>query len=159
MPAEGYSPQEPKPLGGYAMLTLIFNTAAAGLMVAQARSRKSLPERIPPSDIALLGLGTFKLSRIITKDKVTAFLRSPFTRYQGPAGPAEVDERPRGGGLRHAVGELLVCPYCMAQWVATGLLAAYLREPRATRAVASVFAIATVADYMQQAWVAVDKAA
>ena len=113
----------------------------------------------PGTDIALLGLGTFKLSRLITKDKVTAFVRAPFTRYEGPAGPAEVSEKPRGTGVRHAIGELLVCPYCMGQWVGTALLAAYLRTPRATRAVASVFAVVTVADYLQQAWAAVDKAA
>jgi Protein of unknown function (DUF1360) len=159
MPSDGYSPGESKPLGGYAVLTLVFNSAVASYALALARSRRSLPERIPPSDIVLLGLGTFKLSRLITKDKVTSFLRSPFTRYEQSGGPREVEERPRGEGVRHAVGELLTCPYCMGQWVGTALLAAYLYRPRATRAAASAFAVVTVADYLQQSWVAVDKAA
>jgi len=159
MPSTDYSPEEPKPLGGYAMLTLIFNGLVAALALAHARSRRSLPERIPTRDIALLGLATFKLSRIITKDKVTSFVRAPFTRYEGRAGPAEVSEEPRGRGLRYAIGELVVCPYCIGQWIGTGLLGAYLYKPRATRAVASLFAIVTVADYLQQAWAAVDKAA
>lgn len=159
MPSEGYSPEEPKPLGGYALLTLVFNSAVASLAFAQARSRRSLPERIPPSDIVLLGLGTFKLSRLITKDKVTSFMRSPFTRYERSGGPAEVEEKPRGGEVRHAIGELLTCPYCMGQWVGTALLAAYLYKPRATRVAAAAFAVVTVADYLQQSWIAVDQAA
>ncbi|MBV9312074.1 MAG: DUF1360 domain-containing protein [Solirubrobacterales bacterium] len=147
-----------KPLGGYAVLTLTFNASVAALALAQARSRRSLPERIPAGDIVLLGLGTFKLSRLITKDKVTSFVRSPFTREQ-PKPEGELDEAPTGRGVRYAIGELLLCPYCISQWIGTGLLAAYLYNARATRTAASVLAVVTVSDYMQQAWVAVDKAA
>jgi hypothetical protein len=34
-----------------------------------------------------------------------------------------------------------------------------VRQPRLTRAVTTLFAVVTGADYLQQAWVAVDKAA
>jgi len=154
-----YTPGKRKPLGGYALLTLVFNAAVATFALARSRSSRPLPERIPLSDMTLLSLGTFKLSRLISKDKVTSFLRAPFTRYEGPAGPSEVSERPRGQGVQQAVGELLVCPYCIGQWVGTGFLAAYLWRPRAVRAVASVLAIVAGADYLQQAWSAVDKRA
>jgi hypothetical protein len=154
-----YSPDKPKPLGGYAILTLVFNAAVAVFVAARSRSRRTLPDRIPMGDVALLGVGTCKLSRLIAKDKVTSFVRAPFTRYEGEAGPAEVSEEPRGHGLKRAIGELLVCPYCIGQWVGTGLLASYLYKPRLTRMVASVFAIVTAADYLQQAWSAVDKRA
>jgi Protein of unknown function (DUF1360) len=154
-----YSPDEHKPLGGYAILTLVFNAAVAAFVAARSRSRHTLPNRIPLGDIAMLGVATFKISRLIAKDKVTSFIRAPFTRYEGEAGPAEVSEEPRGDGLKRAVGELLVCPYCIGQWVGTGLLASYLYRPRLTRTVASVFAIVTAADYLQQTWSAVDKRA
>lgn len=154
-----YSPDEPKPLAGYAILLLIFHALVVVLAALRMRSRKQLPESIPAPDIALLSIATFKLSRLITKDKVTAAVRAPFTEYQEPGGPAEVEEKPRGEGLHRAVGELLVCPYCIGQWVATILLAAYIWQPRLTRTTASLFAVATGADYMQQLWVAVDKAA
>jgi hypothetical protein len=154
-----YSPDDPKPLSGYAILLLIFHVGVALIAALFMRSRKRLPERIPAADIALMSIGTFKVSRLVTKDKVTAAVRAPFTEYEGPAGPAEVSEKAEGAGLHRAVGELLTCPYCIGQWVATGLLAAYLWQPRLTRAVATLFAVVTGADYLQQLWVAVDKAA
>jgi hypothetical protein len=156
---ESYSPDDPKPLGGYAILLVIFHALVAAIAAAFLKSGRRLPEQIPVRDLALLSVGTFKLSRLITKDKVTAAVRAPFTQYQGDAGPAEVSERATGSGLHRAVGELLACPYCISQWIATVLIAAYLWQPRLTRTAASLFAVVTGADYLQQAWVAIDKAA
>jgi hypothetical protein len=99
-----------------------------------------------------MGLATHKLSRLITKDKVTSFLRAPFTEHQASAGRGEVDERPRGRGVRLAVGELLVCPYCLGQWLSAGFVAGSVFAPRATRMVAATFAIETVADFLQLAY-------
>src|SRR5947209_19500745 len=107
-----YSPDAPKPLGGYAVLLMVFNglVALGGLLLA--RSRRRLPDDIPAGDLALMSVSTFKLSRLITKDKVTAAVRAPFTRYQEDAGPAEVSERARGQNeISKAGGELLTCPY------------------------------------------------
>src|SRR5690606_41186876 len=58
---------------------------------------------------------THKLSRLLAKDPVTSPIRAPFTRYKGVSGPAELREEPR-----NTVGELLSCPFCIAQWTATG---------------------------------------
>ena len=155
-----YSPEEHKPLGGHATLTAAFNAGVLGYALAYRRSGRSLPERIPPGDLALMAVGTYKLSRLIAKDRITAFFRSPFTRDQGESDrPSEVSEEPRGHGLRRAIGELLVCPYCLGQWVGTAYLMTYLRQPRLARTVASVFAIVAGSDLLQEAWVAVDKRA
>ena len=155
-----YSLEDPRALGGHAALTLAFNGSVAALALAHRRSGRPLPERFPPGDLALLSVATYKLSRVIAKDRVTSFLRAPFTRYKGESErPGEVDEEPRGRGLQQAVGELLVCPYCLAQWVGTGLLAAYIRQPRLARTVASAFTIVAASDVLQQTWVAVDKRA
>jgi hypothetical protein len=108
----------------------------------------------------LLSIGTYKLSRLIAKDRIMAFMRAPFTRLQGESDrPGEVSEEPRGEGLQHAIGELLVCPYCLGQWVGTGLLATYLRDPRVARTVAAAFTIVAGSDLLQETWVAVDKRA
>jgi len=157
--AQAYSPEDPKQVGGYAILLIVFQFMVALIAALLMKSRKRLPEQIPTQDLALMSVATFKLSRLITKDKVTAAVRAPFTRYQEDAGPAEVSEQARGGGLRRAVGELLACPYCIAQWIATVLVATYVWQPPLARTVASLFAVVTGSDYLQQAWVAVDKAA
>jgi uncharacterized protein DUF1360 len=157
-PARGYSPGDPKPLASYAAVTGVFATAA-GSYEALRRSRGwDLPERVGAGDIALMAVATYKLSRVVTKSKVTGFARAPFTKVTGEGGPAEVSETARGEGFRRAVGELLLCPHCMAQWVAAGFVAGYIADQRATRSVASVFAVAALADALNQGWVAAQEA-
>jgi len=82
---------------------------------------------------------------------VTTFARAPFTEFEQPAGHGEVDERPRGSGFRRAVGELVVCPYCVGFWVASGLTAGLVVWPRPTRAVVAVFDVLALADGLQAA--------
>ena len=155
-----YSPNEPRALGGHAILTAAYNGSVLALAVAQTRSGRPLPDRFPAGDLALLSVATYKLSRLIAKDRITSFMRAPFTRYKGESErPGEVSEEPRGQGLRRAIGELLVCPYCLAQWVATGLLATYIRDPRLARTLSAELAIVAGSDLLQEAWVAVDKRA
>ena len=155
-----YSSAESRPLGGHAILFSIFNAGAAAIALGQVRSGKPLPERIPVGDMALMAVATYKVSRVMSKDKITGFLRSPFTRYKGESDrPSEVSEEPRGEGFRRAVGELLVCPYCLDQWVGTAFVAAYLREPRLARTLATLFTVVSGADMLQEAWVALDKRA
>ena len=96
-----------------------------------------------------MGLATAHLSRLITKDSVTSVLRVPFARFEEPAGEGEVNEEVVGHGFRHALGELLTCPFCAAQWVATGLVAGRAAAPNLTAAVVSVSAVARLSDYLQ----------
>jgi hypothetical protein len=100
----------------------------------------------------LYGLATEHISRLLTKDSVTAVLRAPFTRFEGPAGEGEVNEEVVGEGTRHAVGELLTCPFCVGQWVATGLVAGAVAVPSLTRAVVAVSASTRLSDYLQLAY-------
>lgn len=156
----GYSPEKPVAMSGHALLAAVYNGSVATFALSQKRAGRSLPERLPAADIMLLSVGTYKLSRLIAKDRIMSFLRAPFTRLQGESErPGEVIEAPRGDGLRHAVGELLVCPYCLGQWIGTGFLLTYLREPRLARTIATAFAIVAGSDLLQEAWVAVDKRA
>jgi hypothetical protein len=147
-------------MSGHALLTAAFNGSVAAFGLAYWRSGRELPERVPAGDLVLLSIGTYKLSRLIAKDRIMSFARAPFTRLQGESErPGEVSEEPRGGGLQHALGELLVCPYCLGQWVGTAFLATYLREPRLARTVAAAFTIVAGSDLLQETWVAVDKRA
>jgi hypothetical protein len=142
---------EHRPLLGYAALTGLFNLAFGGAIVVASR-RERLPSRFGIDDLFLIGVATHKLSRLLSKDRVTSFLRAPFTRYKGSSGHGEVEEEPRGQGLRLAIGELVVCPYCMGQWVAAGFVTGLVFAPRPTRAVAGVFTALTVSDFLQMAF-------
>ncbi len=145
---------------GHAALVTVFGGAVGAVGLTFWRSGRFLPEGVPPGDITLMAIATYKVSRLISKDKITGFLRAPFTRYKGESErPSEIEEEPRGSGLQRAVGELLVCPYCLAQWVGTGFVSLYLFNPRLARLTASLFAIVSGSDLLQQAWVAVDKRA
>ncbi len=149
-PFAGHSEQE-RPLGAYLLLIALFNALFVAWLVAAGR-RDRLPEGYRASDLALLGAATFKLSRLITRDRVTSGLRAPFTRFQGDAGHGEVDEAARGRGMRRAIGELLVCDYCLAQWIAATMVAGLTVAPRATRAVAAVFTVYAASDALQLGW-------
>ena len=142
---------DPEQLASYAALIAAFNAGFAGVLLAARLSGRELPS-LGAGDLALFGVATHKLSPTVAKDKVTAALRAPFTEHRGPAGPAEVAERPRGRGLRRSIGELLGCPYCLDQWVATGFVSGAIFAPRATRLVAGVFASVAIADFLQIAY-------
>src|SRR4051794_1576649 len=94
---EGYAgdAKDEVPIKAYATLVVVFSSAV-GLALAIGARRRALPRRFATRDIALLGVATHRLSRIITHDRVAAPLRAPFTRYEGSNGAGEVRERPRG---------------------------------------------------------------
>lgn len=141
-------PSPRRQLGGYLALIALYNGALALVLLAAKRSGR-LGTRPRLDDLLLVGVATQRLSRLITKDRVTSALRAPFTAYEGEGGPGEVEERARGHGARRAVGELLVCPFCVAQWVAGAFVCGLLFAPRVTRFVAGLFSAVAVADTLQ----------
>ncbi|MEU9560075.1 DUF1360 domain-containing protein [Streptomyces fumanus] len=147
-----YGAEEDTPLGGYAALATTF-AVGAGVFTAVARRRGvRLPDGVPPWDLALLATATFKASRLLSKAKVTSFLRAPFTRRESAAGGPEVNDTSRGTGLQRAVGDLLTCPFCTSAWVAGGLVASYACAPRATRLVTAGLSAVALSDWLQYAW-------
>ncbi len=150
--ASHYAPGQERPLGSYAILTGAYGAGLAGSLIALRAGDRKLPEQLTIRDVLLIGIATHKLSRLIAKDKVTSFVRAPFTRFQEASGHGEVEEEPYGHGLRLAVGELLVCPYCLAQWVATALTLGLVGAPRLTRLLGAVFVAYTVSDFLQIAY-------
>jgi hypothetical protein len=149
--AEGraYAHGEERPLAGYARIVATYTAGVAALAALVRVRGLPLPDRPSVGDVALLAIATAKVSRLLSRDTVTSPLRAPFTRYEGPGGPAEVNEEVRGDGARHAVGELLTCPFCVGQWVATGFAFGFVLAPRVTRQVAATFAALEAADFLQ----------
>ena len=145
-----------RPLGPYAIL----GAAYAAFAVAGAASgvrRNGLP-RLTVADGMLLAVGTFKLSRLVTKAKITSVIRAPFARFVEEGDGPEVNEAPRGDGLQRAVGELLTCPFCFTQWSATLLAVSWLHAPRATRAVSGLLTVVAAADVLHVAWCRLESA-
>src|SRR4051812_45241483 len=147
-----HSPGQDRPLGGYAVLTGTFLGSAGAFSAWMHASGRELPERVAPGDLALVTVASHKASRLIAKDRVTSAVRAPFTRFEDDAGPGEVEEAPRGRGMRRAIGELLVCPYCMGLWVAAAFTAGLIVAPRPTRWVAAVFTTLFGSDALQIAY-------
>src|SRR4051794_15347318 len=148
-PTAGHSEQHP-PLAAYGALAAAFNGLfAAGLIAARRADR--LPD-FGAGDVALLAGATAKLSRLIAKDRVTSVIRAPFTTYEDDSGYGEVEESARGTGARRAIGELLICQYCVSQWIAAGLVIGHALAPRETRLVAGTFTVFGLADVMNVAY-------
>src|SRR4051794_40407846 len=145
-----YTNGEPRPLGGDLGAMGVYVGLVSAAAAAVRASGRELPERIPFGDAALLTVATFRLARRIAKDPVTSPIRAPFTRFEGPSGHAEIAEEVREhGGVKHAVGELLTCPFCLAQWVATAFVFGYAVAPRATRLAALTMTMVAGSDVLQ----------
>jgi hypothetical protein len=145
--ASEYSHDTPRPLGGYLLLMGTFMGLFVAFLSFLWLTGRNVPDRIGTRDVVLLGVATHDLGRIIAKAGVTSPLRAPFTQYEGTSGPpAELAESVRARGLRHAVGELVTCPFCISLWVAAFFSYGYVLAPRLTRLVATIFAIDAISD-------------
>jgi hypothetical protein len=144
-----------RPLAAYAGLAATYAGFFGGGLAAAVRLGHELPERVAPADMALYGIATHRLSRLLSREKVTRFARAPFTDVDEgePAPPAEMSEHPRETtGIRRAMGELVTCTMCMDQWIAAGFVVGHVWAPRATRVAASALAVKSVADALHLAY-------
>ncbi|MEV5753847.1 DUF1360 domain-containing protein [Actinoallomurus sp. NPDC052308] len=153
-----YSQGEPRPLKSYAGTLAVYGVAVgAATVIARLTGRRA--PRLGARDVALMAVTTHKVSRTLAKDTVTSPLRAPFTRYKGTSGPAELAEEVRGKGVKHAIGELITCPFCMAQWVATAYTVGMTFAPDATRLAGATMTAVAGADWLQLAYARLQRAA
>lgn len=157
-PVAGYS-QEDRPLLSYGVLVGVYSSAVGGLLLTAKGTGRTIPERPSLADLLLLGAATHKMSRVISKDLVTSTLRAPFAESEGSGSAGEINERPRGKGMRHAIGELLTCPFCLGQWIATGFAFGLVFAPRTTRLIAGIFSTVALSDFLHYAYEAAGKKA
>jgi hypothetical protein len=138
-------------LAEYATL-LGFYLASAAVLTGIAVEQDRLPRKFGLLDLALLGIATHKLSRIVAKDRITGILRAPFVSYIRSSGSGEVEEEPRGRGFQRGIGHLISCPYCMAPWCATALSFGLLFAPRVTRFFAGILVSVAASDFLHRAY-------
>ncbi|MBA2537131.1 MAG: DUF1360 domain-containing protein [Actinobacteria bacterium] len=98
------------------------------------------------TDLALIALSTYKLSRLITKEDVTAFVRAPVT--DDPEA-----QQPKPHGMGRVLGELVTCPYCIGLWISSGLAGAHVVAPRETRFFTTIFGSYAVSDFLHAGFV------
>jgi hypothetical protein len=137
--------QERPPYEAYAAIAASF----AGLL-ATAGALGRLLDRDPQCQTALdfvvLALASFKASRTLAHDRVTAPVRAPFVE-----GEADTeDEQPvRSGDLQQAIGELVTCSRCVGTWVAAGLASTQIVAPRFGRLLTWSLGAAAANDFLQ----------
>ncbi|HZU11999.1 MAG TPA: DUF1360 domain-containing protein [Chloroflexota bacterium] len=119
-------PSESRPYGQYAALIALYNLIFGGFILLYRRWSHPL-ERLSGLDLAMLGLATLRLSKLVSEDEITAVLRRPLVQVEGD------QKKPRGHGLRWALGKLVLCPTCTGTWIAAFLTYALHLFPRYTR--------------------------
>jgi len=150
-PFKGYAGED-RPLGAYLVLLGLFQLVFALFLLLMKGSDRSIPQRVRLGDIVLFGMATHKLSYLVSNDAVTSPIRAPFTEFQEMQSPSNVEKQARGKGLRRAVGELLICVFCLGQWIAAFFAYGLVFAPALTRFVASIFAMLTLSDFLHQAY-------
>ncbi|MEV5892278.1 DUF1360 domain-containing protein [Nonomuraea fuscirosea] len=149
-----YEGKRDRPLRGYLGLLSAYGGTVAMAAAAALLAGRRAPDHVGVMDLVLMAACTHKVSRRLAKDPVTSPLRAPFTEYEGQGGPAELQEKPKG-----AIGELLACPFCLAQWVATGYAAGLVLAPKATRLVGATMTAVAISDWLQLGYAKLMKSA
>jgi hypothetical protein len=137
-------PQSP-PYRAYAGIVAAF-VAGLGAVSAASAARDRPRERIAATDLALLGLATFKASRTVARDRVTSFVREPFV--EGEAYEGEGETPTHESELRQAIGELVTCTRCIGTWLGAGLASLQVLEPRTGRLLNTVLATGALNDFL-----------
>lgn len=151
---QDYQGEHDRPLGTYVRILTVYGGVVATATVAAAVTGRRVPERIGLMDLGLMAACTHKVARLLAKDPVTSPIRAPFTRFEGVSGPSELKEEPR-----NTVGELLSCPFCIAQWAATGYVIGLVFAPRFTRLTGAAMTAVAASDWLQLAYAKLMKSA
>jgi uncharacterized protein DUF1360 len=129
----------------YMALNAVFGALLAGVVLA-ARDRSRAEEPLTSRDLVVTGAASFALAKVIARERIATWVREPFVEEE------EDGKRPRGRGLRHAMGELLTCTRCVGAWSALGLVGLRLTSPATGRVVNDVLAVSAMNDWLQAAF-------
>jgi uncharacterized protein DUF1360 len=133
----------------YAGLTGLFLSLLAAFALRERKNRVNL--ELQPFDLALLGLATLRLGRLVAYDKVFETWRLPVTETRPDESGAGKTVVPKGRGFQRAIGELISCPICAGTWVAAGLVYGLRIAPRFTRALLAIMSAVGAAEILNGA--------
>lgn len=134
--------QTPTPYGQYALLIGVYNALYAAFLWLYRRNRSPL-EQVSALDLGLLSLATLRLSKAISEDEITSFLREPLASTVTVG--EQLPERRRG--FRYALGKLVLCPTCTGTWIAAFLGYALHLSPRNVRPFLTVMSASGVSQF------------
>jgi hypothetical protein len=112
------------------------------LLAALAASAGRSHEPIRSAELVPISAATFALSKLIVHEKIETWMRAPFVEESVNG------KRPKGRGMRYAVGELLSCTRCMGAWSALALVGLRMHAPRTSQVVTSVLAVSAANDFL-----------
>jgi len=132
----------PPPYSSYAAILAAFG----GLLAATAAVERARREErsVTALELTLVAAASFKAARAISRERVGSVVREPFVE----------GERPAGGGMRRAFGELVTCTRCVGTWAAAGLVATQTAAPRFGRVLTLTLAAGAGNDFLQAAFAA-----
>jgi len=121
----------------YALLVALYNALFGGFLLLYRRRENRL-EKIEALDVALLGLATLRMSKLVSEDEITSVVRKPLIEE------VHGEKRPQGTGLRAAIGKLVLCPTCTGTWIAALMTYSLHLWPRYTRPLLAVMAASAI---------------
>lgn len=140
----------PTDTNDYVALTVVYSALAGGLAIAASRRRGGDAVPTDPQELVVYGLATAGLTRVLSAEKIGEWARAPFVEE-----PPEGERRPKGSGLRYAVGELLTCTRCLGSWSALALIGARTVAPQPARVGATLLALSYANGVLQSGFAAV----
>jgi hypothetical protein len=127
----------------YALINVSYVGALAA--IAAILHRQGSEVALTPREVVLLMLATFSLADVFAHERIATWMRGPFDVETADHRPG----RPRGRGMRYAVGELMGCSRCVGSWSALGLVGLRVASPPAAGAVTAVLAASGANDFLQ----------
>jgi hypothetical protein len=100
-----------------------------------------------PLQLALLAFAVYRGTHILSNEKITKPIRSPFITTHMNSEGREV-ETPLETGPRGAIGALICCPACTGIWVATVLVYGYMLLPLPGTVIILVLALSGVERFL-----------
>ncbi|SDN52943.1 DUF1360 domain-containing protein [Bacillus sp. OK048] len=83
-------------------------------------------------DLFIVIFASFRLTHLIVYDKITSFIRRPFFTVnivENNLGQLEETVEIKGTGIRHFIGTLLSCFWCVGFWSSLTVVVIYIYFP------------------------------
>jgi hypothetical protein len=125
----------------YFKLNAAYGTLLVATVLATRDRTRSDP--ITTRELLPIGAATFALAKVVAREKIGTWLRDPFVEVE------QGEPRPRGQGLRRAVGELVTCTRCVGAWSALTVVGLRMADPPTGRTVTNVLAASAANDWLQ----------